>query len=427
MPPDTPPNPHPNSNPTRNPKLPPPTAGQKAPFPTALVVLMALVAVGGFVVYKQFLSMPVEAPPPPKKKKKNPKAAQVRDSIAQVAAAVEVAKKRADDDEPLSEEALEDAAAERHPDEIQAAYEFARVPWDKPGSKALAERVNRLDRGFDSRPRGRFHLVDGNQVFMRASLKVNPSADRKLDKIPESAIAEFLPEWYQRGFTLHFRGNFEPFSPMRFKLRELPAKPADTALPAKDRLVTYAVHAYVDRPEAVLIYPDESHREGANRYTDAAELKVADADSTFTAGYFRNLTRGRVESIRTYAFPDRPWRLMEVSGRRDVPVAAGDMVRNKKGTWIFLVKPEEKEIAFVVHSFDSRLCLPEKDIRFRAVLDLAGDESGELLLGPKPAVLVHEDAEGIKYHYEEGLPCRPAAPKADPAAAKASASASASP
>lgn len=416
--------------------MPAPESKDKAPFPTSLVVLMALVAVGGFVLYKQFLSEPVKEAPPPKKKKKNPKAVQVQDSIAKVTAAVAVAKKKAADDDPIPEEALEDAAAARHPDEIQAAYEFARVPWDKPGSRALAERVNRMDRGFDSRPRGRFHLVErgveGNQVFMRASLKVNPSADRKLDKVPESAIAEFLPEWYQRGFTLHFRGNFEPFSPMRFKLRELPAKPSDTALPEKDRLLTYAVHAYVDRPEAVLIYPDESHREGANRYTDAAELKVADADPFFTAGYFRNLTRGRVESIRTYAFPDRPWRLMEVSGRRDVPGASpGDTVRGKKGNWIFLVKPEEKEIAFIVHSFDSRLCLPEKDIRFRAMLDLAGDENGELLLGPRPAVLVHEDAEGIKYHYEEGLPCRPAAAAARAAATKPdpspSASASASP
>lgn len=302
-----------------------------------------------------------------------------------------------------------EAGSSADPGDLEA-WSFTRVRWERPDSRELAERVNRLGEGFDHRPVGRFHVVRGRYVFLRVSTLVNPSPDRVMDRIPESAIVEYLPEWYQRGFIIHRKGPFHRFSPRLFRLRHLPGWMPDTTAAGRDRPLRYQVQALVEEEGALLLYPDARDREGDNGFREPEEFLADAAGSPFTAAYFRTLTRGKVEAVRTYDFPDRGFGLVEVLARRRAPAGLAakspeDSVRTRNGAWLFLVKPSERRIAFLAHDFDGRFCLEDKQIRFRGTLDVDGDDHGELLLGPRPTFLVHEDPDGLKYHFEDGYKC----------------------
>jgi hypothetical protein len=386
------------------------------------VILGVLLLVGAFVIWKQFLSTPEPPVIPAGKVKPDVKARQAAkakaarkaktgggsgsesgngtrsrsaDSLAATGrgnAAGEGGKAGSGGaDDPVARWKVREEEAGDGPLDPEA-YSFARVAWDSPESGALQARVRRLEEGFDRRPVGRFSAVEGRETFLRVSVPVNHAPDRKLSRIPESAVAEYLPEWYQRGFTLHFRGHREPFSPRTFRLREIPgSRPPPEE--GQDRLVNYAVYADVEAADALLIYPHDGQGrgEGANGFVSAGELTVPPPEAPFGADYFRRLTGGRVDSLRAYALADRGFLVVEAHARRK--------------TWLFLVKPGERGIAFLVHGFDARPCRKGKDIRFLGVLDVDGDETPELLLGPHPAFLVHEDAGGIKYHYAAGSAC----------------------
>jgi hypothetical protein len=283
------------------------------------------------------------------------------------------------------------------------AYDFARVRFEDSRSKELADRVSRLGEGFDARPSNRFRTVQGQMAFLRLSGWVNASADRKFDRIPETAISEYLPEWYHRRFTIHFRGPFHRFSPHLFRIKPPPYWKPDTTDEGRNKPKKYHVFAYVEEPGALLLYPDEKSREGNNGWRAAEEFK---GNSAFGAAYFQGLTGGKVEALVAYEFPDRGLGLVEVHARRQAPAGRGpDSLKTRRGAYLFLVKPAERKIAFLAHDFDGRFCAEDKKIRFRGALDVDGDDNPELLLGPRPTLLVHEDAEGYKYHMEDGYKC----------------------
>ncbi len=410
-----------------------PGSGEEATASTSkgsLAILGLLLLVAAFVVWKQFFSAPKTEPaignvgPGGKVRADGKKAKKARkagtgkgaaDSLSGAGRAAAADSGKAS--QPVARWSIREEDAGEEPQDPES-YAFARVPWEDPGSEALRERVRRLGEGFDRRPVGRFSAVEGREVFLRLSMPVIETKDRKLSRIPESAVAEYLPEWYQRGFTLHFRGHREPFSPRSFRLGKIPG-----SLPSsgddKERLVKYAVYAEIataadiaggsddaDRgsPDALLIYPHAGRErgEGANGFTEAGELRSPPPDAPFDMAYFRRLTGGPIDSLRAYALADRGFLVVEAHARRS-PQASSPA---RHGAFLFLVRPEERKIAFLVHGFDARPCRKGKDIRFRGILDVGGDETPELLLGPHPAFLVHEDAEGIKYHYAAGSACQ---------------------
>lgn len=283
------------------------------------------------------------------------------------------------------------------------AYDFARLRWEDSRSKDLADRVRRLGEGFDARPSSRFRTVQGQLAFLRLSNWVNASANRKLERISETDISEYLPEWYHRRFTVHFRGSFHRFSPRLFRIKPPPYWKPDTTDEGRNKPKKFHVFAHVEEPQALLLYPDEKSREGSNGWRGAEEFK---GNSPFGAAYFQTLTGGKVEAVVAYEFPDRGIGLVEVHARRQAPAGRGsDSLKTRRGAYLFLVKPADRKIAFVAHDFDGRFCAEDKRIRFRGTLDVDGDDSPELLLGPRPSILVHEDAEGLKYHMEDGYKC----------------------
>ena len=302
-------------------------------IPKARLVLYFILFGLGLIVWQKMGSSdpPPDPGPPAKKAKVAAKGASQADSARiRRAAAVRRAKAARDSTRPAGPGSLPDYSDPHPAPENQAAYEFVRTPWEDPESPALAERARRLDQGYDPHPRARFHAVEGRLVFLRHSNPVLYLPDRRLDRIPEKAISEFLPEWYQRGFTLHLRGHHQPFLPMHFRLKDPPGPkaPLDTA---EDPLIHYAVHAYVDANEALLIYPDTERREGPNGLVAAEELRLAEGVPGFGATYFGKLTGGRVDAVRTFSLPDREYRLVEVLARRDAPGRSPeDTVRGRR-------------------------------------------------------------------------------------------------
>lgn len=380
-------------------------------IPKSRLVLYLVIFIVGLLLWK---NMGEDAPPPAQAvpAEKKPKRVGAKQGATPAdsarikrAAAVRRAKAARDSTRPAGAGKGVDYSDPHPAPEDLAAYEFVRTPWESPQSPALAGRLRRMDEGYDRHPMARFHGVEGRLVFLRHSNPVLRVSDRPLDRIPEKAISEFLPEWYQRGFTLHLRGHRRPFLPMYFRLKDPPGAkpPVDTA---DDPLVHYAVHAYVDAEDALLIYPDAGTGEGPNGWVPAEELRLAEGLPGFGSTYFGNLTGGKVDAVKTFSLPDRDYRLVEVHARRDSPgPAPGDTLRRHRGIYIFAVHPLERKVAFLVHDFDRRFCQEDKDIRFRGVVNVAGDETAEILLGSKPHFLVHEDADGLKYHFEEGYTC----------------------
>jgi hypothetical protein len=373
-----------------------PPTGTSGGIPKSRIVLYLIVLVVGLVVWKNLgESDPPPAQTVPKAKKvkrvgSNPGAIPADSTRIKSTAASRLAK---DYSEPLP--APEDLAV----------YEFVRTPWEKPQSPALAGRLRRMDQGYNRHPMARFQGVEGRLVFLRPSNPVHRVPDRSLDRIPEKSILEFLPAWYQRGFTLHLRGHRRPFRPMHFRLQDPPGAkvPIDTA---EDPLIRYAVHAYVDADEALLIYPDTEPREGPNGWVAAEDLRLPEGMPGFGAAYFAKVTGGKVDAVKTFSLPDREYRLVEVHARRDSPgQAPGDTLRRHRGIYVFAVHPREGKVAFLVHDFDRRYCQEDKDIRFLGLVNVAGDETAEILLGSKPHFLVHEDADGLKYHFEASYTC----------------------
>lgn len=377
-------------------------------LPRTRLALYAIILGLGLILWTRMGSSdppPADSPPAKKARLASQGASPADSARIRKAAAVRRAKAARDSTRPAGPAAVPEYSDPHPAPENPADYQFVRTPWESPESPALRERAGRLDKGYDRHPMARFQGVEGRLVFLRHSHPVLYLPDRRLDRIPEKAVSEFLPEWYQRGFTLHLRGHRRPFLPRHFRLMDPPGPkvPIDSA---QDPLVHYAVHAYVDAEAALLIYPDTEPREGHNGWVDAEELRLAEGVPGFGATYFAKLTGGKVEAVKTFSLPDRGYRLVEVHARRDVPGRTPeDIVRGRRGAYLFAVDPVAGKLAFLVHDFDRRFCRDDKDIRFRGVVNVAGDETAEILLGPEPHFLVHEDADGLKYHFEGGYTC----------------------